>query len=159
MEGYSCLLSSGPPDSPLRYRTGPVAVQCAISFHIRRIRPLSRRSRWHTRHCPVHTGQSGGPNRPLAQLRVARKFRCRPLAASTVGSLDSPVNYSHVAFLFSRERRVHRWRLTRQSGAPSDSPVIYSRVTPSFPESSRFTVGSSGESRLEGGWIGRIWKL
>jgi hypothetical protein len=33
---------------------------------------------------------------------------------------------------------------TGQSGAPPDSPVIYSRTTSSIPESSRFTVGQPG---------------
>jgi hypothetical protein len=50
---------------------------------------------------------------------------------------NSLVNYSHVAFFFSRERRVRRWRITGQSAAPPDGPVIYSRVT---PESSWFRV-------------------
>jgi hypothetical protein len=78
---------------------------------------------------------------------------CRPqIARPTVGAgdywltrqsdapLDSPVNYSHVAFLYSRDQRVHRGWLTGQSGAPPDSPVIYSHTTPSIPESSWFTV-------------------
>ena len=43
------------------------------------------------RTCPVHTGQSGAPFRPLAWPRVARGFRGRPLARPTVGSPDSPV--------------------------------------------------------------------
>jgi hypothetical protein len=30
------------------------------------------------------------------------------LATGAIGSPDSPVNFSHVAFFFSRERRVHR---------------------------------------------------
>src|SRR5690242_1426145 len=43
---------------------------------------------------PVHTGQSGVPNRPL--LRATRRPRiARPtVALATVGSSDSPVNYS-----------------------------------------------------------------
>jgi hypothetical protein len=43
------------------------------------------------------------PHRPLELPHVARRFRGRPLALATVGSPDSPVNYSHVAFLHSRE--------------------------------------------------------
>jgi hypothetical protein len=88
------------------HRTGPVAVWCVISYHIGHIRPLSRRSCWLTRHCPVHTGQFGVPN-ALARPHVARRFRCRPLAASAVGSPDSP--------------------------APPGSPVIFSEVAYSFP--------------------------
>jgi hypothetical protein len=33
-----------------------VAVRCAITFKIRRIRPLQLRAHWHTGHCSVHTG-------------------------------------------------------------------------------------------------------
>jgi hypothetical protein len=39
--------------------------------------------------------------------------------------------------------REHRW-LTGQSGAPPDSPVIYSHTTPLIPESSWFTIGQPG---------------
>ena len=49
-------------------------------------------SRWRTGHCPVHTGQSGAPFRPLAWPRVPRRSRGRPLARPTVGSPDSPVH-------------------------------------------------------------------
>jgi hypothetical protein len=38
------------------------------------------------------TGQSGAPFRPLAQPRVSRGSRARPLARPTVGSPDSPVH-------------------------------------------------------------------
>jgi hypothetical protein len=57
--------------------------------------------------CPVHTGQSGVPNRPL--LRATRRPR---IAQPTVG----------------RERL---W-LTGQSGAPPDSPMNFSRTPRSF---------------------------
>jgi hypothetical protein len=83
-----------------------------ISFLIWRSQPLQSWSRWRTRHCPVHTGQSGAhrtvrcPFRPLA-LATRRARIPRP----TVGSADC-------------------W-LTGQSGAPPDSPVIYSRTPPS----------------------------
>jgi hypothetical protein len=92
--------SGTPPDS-----------YCSLSgarlpFQIGHIRPLQLRARWRTRHCPVHTGQFGAPCRPLELPRVTRRFRGRPLAQATVGSPDSPVNYSHVAFSVSRERRV-----------------------------------------------------
>jgi hypothetical protein len=65
---------------------------------------------WRTRHCPVHTRQSGVPNRPL--LRATRRPR---IAWPTVGAGD-------------------HW-LTGQSGAPPDSPVNYSRTPLLFPES------------------------
>jgi hypothetical protein len=34
-----------------------------------------------------------------------------------------------------------RWELTGQSGAPPDSPVIFSEVAQTIPESNQFTVG------------------
>jgi hypothetical protein len=65
-------------------------------------------SRWRTGHCPVHTGQSGAPSRPLARPRVSHRSRCRPLAQPTVGSPDtvwctpdSPVNYSRTPLISS----------------------------------------------------------
>jgi hypothetical protein len=32
LEGQTCLLLGGAPDSPVHHRTVPVAVRCAISF-------------------------------------------------------------------------------------------------------------------------------
>jgi hypothetical protein len=63
-------------------------------------------SRWRTGHYPVHTGQSGAPSRPLAQPRVSRRSRSRPLARLTVGSPDSPMNYSRTPLIYSQERQV-----------------------------------------------------
>jgi hypothetical protein len=76
------------------HQTVTVAVQCVIAFQIRRMRPLVLGVDWRTGHCPVHTGQSGVPNRLL--LRATRRPRiARPtVALATVGSPDSPVNYS-----------------------------------------------------------------
>jgi hypothetical protein len=90
------------------------------------------------------------PKRPL--LWATRRPRiARPtVALETVGSPDSPVNYSHVAFSFSRERRVRRGRLTGQSGAPPDSPVNYSHTPPSSPESGLFTRTSLAHWTLSG---------
>jgi hypothetical protein len=116
LEGQTCLLSSGTPDSPVHHRTITVAVRCVISFLFWRIRPLVLGVGWLTGHCPVHTGQFGVPNRPL--LRATRHPR---IAQPTVGAGDL-------------------W-LTGQSGAPPDSPVNYSRTPLRFLESSRFTVG------------------
>jgi hypothetical protein len=80
-------------------------------------------SRWRTGHCLVHTGQSGAPSRPLARPRVSRRSRSRSLARPTVGSPDSPVNYSRTPLIYSRERQVH----LSQPGAP-DSPVHPNRA-------------------------------
>jgi hypothetical protein len=41
-------------------------------FQYGRSRPLVLGIGWRTRHCPVHTGQFGVPNRPLARPRVVR---------------------------------------------------------------------------------------
>jgi hypothetical protein len=112
LEGQTCLLSGGAPDSPVHHRTVTVAVRCAISFQIWRIRPLVLGIGW-------RTGQSGVPNRPL--LRATRRTQ---IAWPTVGAGD-------------------RW-LTRQSDAPPDSPVNYSRTPLCFPESSQFTASQPG---------------
>jgi hypothetical protein len=119
LEGQTCLLSGGAPDSPVHHRTVTVHVRCAIYFHIWRIRPLVLRVSWRTGHCPVHTGQSGVPNRQL--LRAT----CRPqIARPTVGTSD-------------------RW-LTGQSGAPPDSLVNYNCTPLCFPKRSQFTAGQPG---------------
>jgi hypothetical protein len=69
----------------VRCTTGHCPVR--IAFLIWRSRPLKIWSRW-------RTGQSGAPIRPLARPCVTRGLRGRPLARPTVGSPDSPVNYS-----------------------------------------------------------------
>jgi hypothetical protein len=66
-------------------------------------------------------------------------WRSRPLA-----SPDSLVNFSRTPLIVSRERRLRRRRLTGQSGAPPDSPIIYSRTSPSSPESGLFTEAGPG---------------
>jgi hypothetical protein len=72
-------------------------------------------SRWRTGHCPVHTGQSGAPSRPLARPCVSRGSRSRPLAHRTVRCTpDSPVNYSRTPLIYSREGQVR----LNQPGAP-----------------------------------------
>jgi hypothetical protein len=127
----------------VRHQTIPLAVWCVISFLFWRIRPLQISGSWRTGHCPVHTGQSGVPCRPLARPRVACGLCGRPLAQSTVGSPDSPMNFSRTPLNVSRERRLRCGRLTGQSGAPPDSPD-YRRTPPSSPESGLFTGGWSG---------------
>jgi hypothetical protein len=143
-EGNSCLLLCGAPDSPVHHRTCTVHGPVQMSFLKWHNRPLQNCSHWRTGHSPVHTGQSGAPCRPLACPRVTRGLRDRPLAQSTVGSSDSPVNFSHTPLNDSRERRLRRRRLTGQSGAPPDSPVNYSRTPSSVLESGLFTGGWPG---------------
>jgi hypothetical protein len=70
----------GAPDSPVHHRTTTVAVRCSISFHTGHSRSLVLGTGWRTGHYPMHTGQSGVPNRPLARTT------CRALIARpTVG--------------------------------------------------------------------------
>ena len=54
MEGYSCLLSSGAPDSPVHHRTVTIDGPVPISFLFWHRRPLQLQARW-------RTGQSGAP--------------------------------------------------------------------------------------------------
>jgi hypothetical protein len=61
----------------------------------------------------AHRTLSGAPSRPLARTRVARRLRDRLLALATVGSSDSPVNFSRTPqILFPRAtsspRMTHR---------------------------------------------------
>ena len=107
------------------HRTVTVAVWCAISFLFWRIRPLQLWARWCTGHCLVHTGQSGAPCRPLELPRVTRRLRSRPLALVTVGSPDSPVNYSRTP-----------------PSNPESSEFIGDQ--PGAPDTVRCTTGQSG---------------
>jgi hypothetical protein len=108
-------------------RCTPDSVRCPISFLKWRNRPLQIWAPLTHRTCPVHTGQSGAPFRPLARPRVARGSRGRPLAPPTVGSPDSPVNFSRTSSANSRERPLR----PRQPGAP---------------DTVRCTTGQSGAS-------------
>jgi hypothetical protein len=114
----------------VRCTTGHCPVR--ISFLFWRSRLLKIQSRWRTGHCPVHTGQSGAPFWPLAQPRVARGLRGRPLARPTVGSPDSPVHHRTVRWIIAvrRCRSPESSQLTDASlahrtlsGAPPDSLV------------------------------------
>jgi hypothetical protein len=96
---------SGAVDSPVR-----------ISFLFWRCRPLHIRGSWRTGHCPVHTGQSGAPCRPLERATRRPRISRQTVAQSTVGSSDSPVHHRTVRCTIG------------QSGAPSDSPVHYRTV-------------------------------
>ena len=120
-EGNSCLLSPGAPDSPVHHRT----LSDADFF-------------------PFLAKPTVGDSEPLAHRTLSgahRTVRCpiRPLALAT------------------RRARIPRptvgladcW-LTEQSGAPPDSPVIYSRTPPSRPESSLFARASLAHRTLSG---------
>jgi hypothetical protein len=102
------------------------------------------------------------PHLTIGSPHVTRKLRSRPLARPTVGSPDSPVNYSRTLLTwFPRAATSPQSTHRTLSGAPPDSPVIYSRTPPSRPESSqlirrqpgapdtvRCTTGQSGVPRL-----------
>jgi hypothetical protein len=115
MEGYSCLLPSGALDSPVRHRIGPVAcpvrdllpcrahptVESAVSLAHRTLSGTHQTVR-----CPQPTVGSAMCHAQISLPTVGRGRRW--LTGQSGAPPDSPVNYSHVAFLFSRERRVRR---------------------------------------------------
>jgi hypothetical protein len=114
LEGNSCLLSGGAPDSPVHHRTSTVHCPVQISFLKWLSRPLQNCSSWRIGHCPVHTGQSGAPCRPLERA-TRRPQIWRPIVSlAAVGSPDSPVNYSRTPPMNSREWLVRQ----SQPGAP-----------------------------------------
>jgi hypothetical protein len=125
----------------VRCTTGHCPVR--ISFLLWRSRPLEFQSRWCIGHCPVHTGQSCAPFWSLALPRVARGLRGRPLARSTDGSPDSPVNFSRTPPPKSREQLVDR----RQPDAP-DTVRCTTGHCPVHHRTVRCTTGQSGAPRL-----------
>jgi hypothetical protein len=127
LEGNSCLLSGGAPDSPVHHRTSTVHCPVRISFLKWHNRPLQNCGRW-------RTGQSGAPSRPLAGA-TRRAWIARPtVALAAVSSLDSPVNYSRTPPTNSRE-----W------------PVRQSH--PGAPDTVRCTTGQSSAPRLSSSWL------
>jgi hypothetical protein len=129
-EGQSCLLSGGAPDSPVRHRTVTVDGPVPTSFLFLRRRPLQIRGSWRTRHCPVHTGQSGAPCRPLARATRRPRITRPTVALAAVGSPDSPVNYSCTPPIFPRVDCSPKAGLAHRtlSGAPPDSPVCQAEL-------------------------------
>jgi hypothetical protein len=85
--GWRTEQSGVPPDSHC---------SCPVRdlLPILRRRPLQIRGSWRTGHCPVHTGQSGAPCRPLAWATRHPWIARSTVALVAVGSPDSPVNYS-----------------------------------------------------------------
>jgi hypothetical protein len=57
---------------------------------------LQLRASWRTRHCPVHTGQSGAPYRPLVRATRRPRIARSTVALAIVGSPDSPVHHRTV---------------------------------------------------------------
>jgi hypothetical protein len=102
------------------------------------------------------TGQSGADFFPiLAQPTVGDS---EPLAHRTLSGAHRTVRCPLLTVGFATRRaRITRptvgptdcW-LTGQSGAPLDSPVIYSRTPPTKPESSQFARASLAHRTLSG---------
>jgi hypothetical protein len=133
-EGNSCLLSGGAPDSPVHHRTITVACPVRISFHSWRSRPLDLRAGWCTGHCPVHTGQSGAPSRPLAWATRRARIARPTVALVAVGSPDSPVNYSRTLPKIP------------ESGQ-------FAGVQPGAPDTIQCTTGQSGVRDCAESWL------
>jgi hypothetical protein len=115
----------------VRWRTGqsgaPPDIHCSLSGAD--LLPKSAQSTIADLEPLAHRTLSGAPIRQLARPRVTRGLRGRLLARPTVGSPDSPVNFSRTLPMNSRERLVDR----RQPGAP---------------DTVRCTTGQSGVPRL-----------
>jgi hypothetical protein len=97
LEGQSCLLSGGAPDSPVHHQTGTVACPVRISFLI-----------WCTPDSPVPLPTVGAGHALPADLAADRCASDRWLTGQSGAPPDSPVNYSRTPPKFSRERPVRR---------------------------------------------------
>ena len=121
LEGRYCLLSTGAPNSSVHHRT------------------LSGANFFPSLAKPTVDGSE-----PLAHRTLSGAHRTVRCPLPTVGSA-------------TRRTRITRptvgpadcW-LTRQSGAPPDSPVIYSRTPPTKTESSQFVRASLAHRTLSG---------
>jgi hypothetical protein len=138
----------------VEHQTVIVAVRCAIAFQIRRNRPLQLRVSWRTRHCPVHTRQSGAPSRPL--VRATRRPRiARPtVALATVGSPDSLVHHRTVRWIIA----VRRWSFPESGLFIGDHPGALGIYVTRF----MCTTGQSGVPDWVEFWLYRaksFWLL
>jgi hypothetical protein len=119
LEGHPCLLSSGAPDSLVRHRTATVA--CLVLDCLPNWAQLTVAASGPL----AHRTLSGAHQTVRCPLPTVGATTCRAkIARPTVGAGD-------------------RW-LIGQSGAPPDSPVIFSRTPPSIPESSTFIGDQPG---------------
>jgi hypothetical protein len=100
------------------HQTVTVACPVRISFLIWRSRPLQLRAGWRTGHCPVHTGQSGAPSRPLARATHRPRIARPTVALAAVGSPDSLVNFSRTP-----PSSPESGQFTLDSSGTPDSPV------------------------------------
>jgi hypothetical protein len=131
-EGKSCLLSTGAPDNPVHHRTlsGAYFFPILAQRTVEELEPLAHRTlsgAHRTVWCPL---QTIGP--ATRHTRIARP---------TVGSPDSPVNYSRTPPSRPESRQFTRrqpgapdtvWCTTGQSGAPRLSRALAARAK-SFP--------------------------
>jgi hypothetical protein len=115
MECYHCLLPSGAPDSPVHHRTGPIAcpVRDLLSYRAQpTVAPPSQMA--HRTLSGTHgtvwcTQPTVGAGHVSHVDRTDDRWRWRRWLTGQSGAPPvSPVNCSHVAFSFSRERSVHR---------------------------------------------------
>ena len=124
MEGQSCLLSGGAPDSPVCHRTATVHVRCSIPFQIGRSRPLMIGGSW-------RTGQSGALCRPLERATRRPRIWWSTVVLAAVGSPDSPVHHRtstvhcpvRISFLKWHSRPLQncsRWRTGHCPVLPAD---------------------------------------
>jgi hypothetical protein len=131
-EGKSCLLSTGAPESPVHHRT----LSGADFFS-------------------VLAQPSIGDLEPLAHRTLSGAHRTVRCPLQTVGPATR-----HARIARPTVGSADRW-LTGQSGAPPDSPVIFSRTLssssrerpidqrqPGAPDTVRCTTGQSGAPRL-----------
>jgi hypothetical protein len=123
-EGISCLLSPGAPDSPVHHRTlsGADFFPSLAKPTVGALEPLAHRtlsSAHRTVWCPL-----------LAVGSATRRARIKQptVGPATVGSPDSPMNYSRTPLISSREQLV---RLSQ----------------PGAPDTVRCTTGQSGAPR------------
>jgi hypothetical protein len=89
---------------------------------------------WRTGHCPVHTGQSCAPCRPLARAMRRPRIARSTVALAAVGSPDSPVNYSCTSPSFP------------ESGQ-------FAGIQPGAPDTIRWTTGQSGVPDRAESWL------
>jgi hypothetical protein len=115
LEGQTCLLSGGAPDSPVHHRTDTVVVRCAISFF------SGASDRWSsesvgapdTVRCTSAQPTVAAGHASPADCAADRCAGDRWLTGQFDAPPDSPVNYSRTPLIFSRERPFHRssaWR-------------------------------------------------
>jgi hypothetical protein len=130
MEGKSCLLSSGAPDTPVPHPTATGHVPGTNYIHTGHSQPLGLGSGWRTEHSSVHTGQSGVPNRLLARATRRSLIALTTVASGGSDSSDSLVIFSRGAFSFF-PRATSSWPMYLGVGAEDspDSPVHHRTVS------------------------------